>query len=82
LSWLPDAEGAYEVRVLLFDDLPLDRASAEMIALPAAEFVSAKLGGTTSSVEVWQLSLEQQETVSSPQAQARRQDVENLLASV
>lgn len=78
----PNAEGAHEARVLLFDDLPLDRVSAEMIALPAVEFVSAKLGGTTSSVEVWQLSLGQQETVSSPQAQARRQDVENLLATV
>jgi len=53
-----------------------------MIALPAVEFVSAKLGGTTSSVEIWQLSLGQQEAVSLPKAQARRQDVENLLATV
>jgi hypothetical protein len=78
----PSTNGAYEVRVLLFDDLPLTNDSAELIALPAVEFVRAELGATADRVLVWQLSLQQEEAVSAAQAQGRKADVTALLAGV
>jgi hypothetical protein len=79
---LDDGSGAYEARVLLWDDLTLDRKAAEMIALPVVEYVEGKFGpGSTSSVSVWQLVTGEQESVAPPDAEARRADVEALLAS-
>lgn len=76
----PDGDGAplYEARVLLWDELPLDRRSAEMIALPALEYVRHKFQADA-GVAVWHLAHKQEEQVSPEQADARRQEVEVLL---
>ena len=77
----PNEDDEYEVRVLLWDELALDRASAEMIALPALEYVRNTLG-SDAVVCVWQLATQQEEIVSADEADARRPDVEALLLGV
>jgi hypothetical protein len=75
--------GEYEVRVLLWDELALDRDAAELIALPVAERVEDTYGeGKVSVVKVLHLVTNQLEEVAADSAHARRQDVEALLASV
>jgi hypothetical protein len=76
----PDANGLHEVRVLLWDELAIDNTSAEMIALPALEYVRSTLDANA-VVRVWQLAREQEEIVSPEQADARRADVEALLVA-
>jgi hypothetical protein len=76
----PDASGLYEARVLLWDELPLSRQAAEMIALPALKYVRSKLGAEA-GVVVWQLAREEEEIVSAGEADARQADVEGLLAA-
>lgn len=78
-----DTGSGHEARVLLWDDLPLDAKAAEMIALPIVGYVEADFGqGSVAVVSVWQLETGQQEAVGPAAAQARRQDVETLLASI
>ena len=75
--------GEYEARVLLWDDLPLDKDSAELIALPVVERVEDTYGrGKVSVVKVLHLVTGRLEEVSPNTARARRSDVEALLASV
>lgn len=75
--------GEYEVRALLWDDLPLDRRSAELIALPLLERVEETYGaGKVSVVKVLNLATSQVEEVSPNTARAQRTTVEALLASV
>lgn len=75
--------GEYEVRVLLWDELPLDRDSAELIALPAAERVEETYGpGKVAVVKVLHLAINNLEEVAADSAHARRADVAELLASV
>jgi hypothetical protein len=75
-----DRAGLYEARVLLWDELPLDRRSAELIALPALEYVRHKFHADA-AVVVWHLARRQEEQVSPAQADARRQEVEALLVT-
>ncbi|MEA2364298.1 MAG: hypothetical protein QOD71_3443 [Thermoleophilaceae bacterium] len=78
-----EGPGEYEARAVLMDDIPLDRGAAEMIALPVLEFVRAKFGAdSTAAVEVWQLQRGDYEAVAADAAEARRADVEALLASL
>ncbi len=75
--------GQREARVLLWDDLPLDRRSAEMIALPVIERVDRVIGaGSTATVGVWQLAMNERIAVQVPAAQARRPEVLALLATL
>jgi hypothetical protein len=75
--------GQREVRVLLWDDPPLNAGSAEMIALPLIERVDGEYGqGSTTQVGVWQVAQPQQETVTPAAAAARRTDVQTLLAEL
>jgi hypothetical protein len=74
----PNEDGLYEVRVLLWDELALDRASAEVIALPALEYVRSTQGADA-IVRIWQLATQQEEIVSPDEADGRRGDVEALL---
>jgi hypothetical protein len=72
-----------EARVLLWDDLPLNEASAEMIALPIVECVNSQYGdGSVGVIEVWQLARSQRYSVAPASAEARRGDVEDLLSSL
>lgn len=78
-----DGTGEYEVRVLLWDELPLKRDSAELIALPAVERVEETYGpGKVAVVNVFHLATNDLEQVAADSAHARRADVEELLASV
>jgi hypothetical protein len=80
----PDEQsGAYDVRVLLLDELRLDRRAAEMIALAAHEYVWAQFGtNSTALVNVWQLARGEGETVTATEAEGRRTEVEALLAAI
>jgi len=74
--------GEYEVRILLWDELPLDKDSAELIALPVVERVEGTYGeGRISVVKVLHLATNQLQEVAADSAHARRADVEELLAS-
>src|SRR4051812_26618169 len=75
--------GTYEARALLWDDLALDRRAAELIALPIVEYVEEEYGqGSTAVARVWQLETGEQQSVAPEEAEARRGDVEGLLASL
>jgi hypothetical protein len=75
--------GQREVRILLWDDLSLNAQSAEMIALPLVERVDREYGqGSTTEVGVWQVAQPQQITVLPAAAEARRTDVQTLLAEL
>jgi hypothetical protein len=74
----PDANGLCEARVLLWDELPLDRRSAELIALPVLKYVR-NTQQTDANTVLWQLSRQEEEIVSPDQADARQADVEALL---
>lgn len=77
------SDGDREARVLLWDELRLSEDEAEMIALPIADCVNAQYGdGGPAVIEVWQLSQRQRYSVAPASAEARRSDVENLLASL
>jgi hypothetical protein len=79
----PDGTGQYEVRILLWDELPLDSNSAELIALPAVDRVEETYGEEkVATVKVLHLPTLRLEEVSEEAAKARREDVEALLASV
>lgn len=72
-----------EARVLLWDDLPLNTTSAEMIALPIVTRIDGIHGeGAATHVEVWHLAQSQRNTVSSQAAQARHADVQTLLSEL
>lgn len=78
-----DETGEYEARVLLWDELPLDQDSAELIALPVIERVEDTYGeGKVSSVKVLHLVTNHLQEVAADSARARRADIEELLASV
>jgi hypothetical protein len=67
-------------RLLLWDDLPMDREAAEIIALPSLRAVEQKYGdGTVAFVEVWQLATRQPEQVDEASAAARDDDVHRIL---
>lgn len=75
--------GHREVRVLLWDELPLDTQSAEMIALPVVERVNSVHGsGSATEVGVWQLAQPERVAVQAAAAEARRTDVQTLLAQL
>jgi hypothetical protein len=79
----PDANGDFEARVLLWDDLPLNAHSAELIALPVFDYLQATIDPTaTGLVNVWQLRRRQEETVTPQSAATRRSEVATLLASL
>jgi hypothetical protein len=79
----PGGSGQLNARVLLWDELPLDVRSAEMIALPVVERVNSVYGpGILTTVEVWHLARQQQFTVSPTAAQTRRTEVQTLLANL
>jgi hypothetical protein len=70
-----------KARLLLWDELRFDTKGAEMMALPIFGCVDAMLGaGMASIVDVWQLAHDQQESVSRPAADARRPEIDALLA--
>lgn len=70
-----------EARMILIDDLPIDQSDAEMLALPVSECIDAHFGaGTCELVHVWQLGTHQRIAVRPAAAQARRSDIERLLA--
>lgn len=75
--------GNREARVLLWDDLPLNTQAGERIALPFVEYIEGKFGpGSAALVSVWHLAHGRQEGVLPGAAQARRADVQALLASL
>ena len=72
-----------EVRVLLWDELPLNQAQAEMIALPVLDCVNSEYAtGTTTAIEVWQLAKSQRYSVAPGSAEAQREAVEELVANL
>jgi hypothetical protein len=76
-----DGQGQHVARLLLWDDLSLSSADAEMLALPVLECAEARLGaGSVSRVEVWQLGTNQREVVNPATARARRADVQQFLS--
>lgn len=78
-----DGNGAFESRVLFWDDLALATADAEVIALPVLESAETRLGlGTVSRIQVWQLGTNTAETVLPAAARARQGDVQHLLAQM
>ncbi|MFT3864587.1 MAG: hypothetical protein QM729_09970 [Solirubrobacterales bacterium] len=80
---IEDDDGDREVRVLLWDELPLDEGQAEMIALPVLDCVNAEYAaGSTQSVEVWQLACGQRYSVAPATAEERREAVEELVANL
>jgi hypothetical protein len=75
--------GQRDVRIVLWDEPPLDTNSAEMIALPLVERVDTEYGqGSTAQVGVWQVAQPQQIAVLPAAAHARRTDVQALLAEL
>jgi hypothetical protein len=76
----PNADDLCEARVLLWDELPLNRSAAEMIALPVLRYVR-NTQDADARVAVWQLSRQEEEIVSPDEADARQADVENLLVA-
>ncbi|HSS33614.1 MAG TPA: hypothetical protein VLL27_10070 [Solirubrobacterales bacterium] len=78
-----DGTGEYEVRVLLWDELGLNQAAAEVIALPALDRVEETYGaGKVAIVKVLHLPTRHLEEVAEDAARARRPDVEALLDGV
>jgi hypothetical protein len=78
-----DGTGEYEVRVLLWDELGLNKEAAEIIALPAVDRVEETYGaGTVSTVKVLHLPTKRLEEVTEDAAKARRADVEALLGGL
>jgi hypothetical protein len=70
-----------EARMILCDDLPIDVRMAEMLALPIFECVDAHFGsGTADVIHVWQLGTDQRVAVRRAAAEARRGEVQALLA--
>ena len=75
--------GNYEVRILLWDELPLQKDSAELIALPTVERVEDTYGeGKVAVVKVLHLVTNDLQEVAANAAHARRADVEELLTAV
>jgi hypothetical protein len=75
--------GQREVRIVLWDELPVDADSAEMIALPLVERIDREYGqNSTMEVGVWQVAQPQRMTVLPAAAEARRADVQTLLAGL
>lgn len=81
---LGDEEASeYEVRILLWDELGLNKDSAEVIALPAVDRVEETYGaGKVAVVKVLHLPTRHLQEVAEDAAKARRGDVEELLDSV
>jgi hypothetical protein len=80
---LEGGAGKYEAQVLLWDDLALGDDAAEMIALPTVEYVETEFGAATAgSVSVWQLETSERKSVAPSFSQARRADVQALLAAL
>jgi hypothetical protein len=78
-----DGAGLKEARLLLWDELPISAAEAELVALPVLECVEARLGvGSVSRVEVWQLSTSQRETVLPTTARGRQSAVQQVLSQL
>lgn len=70
-------------RVVIWDDLPLDKRAAEMIALPVLECTDSRFGdGATTAIEVWQLCRGEKHRVEREQALARQPDVEGFFANL
>lgn len=69
----------YSGRLLLWDELPMNRDAAEIIALPCLRAVEASYGGTVPFVEIWQLSTREREQVDAESAGARNDDVHRIL---
>jgi hypothetical protein len=78
-----DHSGGREARVLLWDDLPLNTTSAEMIALPVVSRINDVHGESAAKhVEVWHLAQPHRSIVSPQAAQARHADVQTLLSEL
>jgi hypothetical protein len=78
-----DGSGGTEARIVLWDELGLNQQSAEMIALPILEAADARFGaGSTSNIKVWQVALVQPVPVLPAAAQARRAQIQTLIASL
>jgi hypothetical protein len=78
-----DGAGAYAARLLLWDELQVSAAQAEMLALPVLEGVEARLGaGTVSRVEVWQLGTNQRHVVTLAAARAQAPSVQHFLSQM
>lgn len=76
-----DGDDEIEARILLWDELGLDQRAAEIIALPILERVDDNFGaGATTRIEVWQVAQGQRYSVSPAAAQARRPEVQAILA--
>jgi hypothetical protein len=70
-------------RVLVWDDLPLDGQSAEMIALPVVDRLEQVYGERSAArVEIWQLDQPLRVNVTPQAARARRNEVRALLAEL
>jgi carotenoid cleavage dioxygenase-like enzyme len=70
-------------RVLIWDDLSLDARSAEMIALPVKDRLEQVYGqGCAARVDVWQLEQPLQVSVTPQAAEARRAEVQAVLAAI
>jgi len=72
-----------EVRVLFWDELPLDRPSAEMIALPVLDRIDGMFGvGATAQIDVWQLARPHRFTVLPATARTHTTAVQQLLSTL
>jgi hypothetical protein len=70
----------YAGRLLLWDDLPMDRDAAEIIALPSLRAVErAYVVGSVEFVEIWQLRTRERERVNAESAAAREDAVRRIL---
>jgi hypothetical protein len=70
----------YAGRLLLWDDLSMNRDAAELIALPSLRAVESAYGeGTAEFVEIWQLRTGERERVNAASAAAREDDVRRIL---
>ncbi|MDA0184115.1 hypothetical protein OJ997_27650 [Solirubrobacter phytolaccae] len=78
-----DGAGGSEARIVLWDELRLRQSSAEMIALPILEAADARYGsGSTTLVNVWQVTQNQPFPVAPTHARGRLTDIRALFARI
>jgi hypothetical protein len=80
---LDDGTGSKEVRLLLWDELPVSAMEAELLALPVLACAEARIGaGSVSRAEIWQLATNQREVVVPATARARYPAVQQVLSQL
>jgi hypothetical protein len=78
-----DGTHGSEARIVLWDELRIDQRSAEMISLPILKAADARYGaGSTSVVRVWQVAENQAVAVARTVAEARRSEIQALIAAL